>query len=71
MQKKKSRTKKGYARGQDHCKAYIPDSDVLLMRELYETTNITMAEVARKFEYKYFTVVSILTYKSRYAVEGL
>jgi len=54
----------GCPSGIDHFRATIPFSDVILMRALRDE-GLTIAEIARKFEVKYPTAVSIINRKSR------
>ena len=50
--------------GEAHHRAKVSNEDVELMRQLKEA-GVTGAEIARKFEVNYNTVMSILNYRSR------
>ena len=60
----------GYVRGQDHHnakKAGITDDDVDLIRELSESSNLSLSEIARKFECHKSTIRDIVNYRTRNA----
>jgi predicted transcriptional regulator len=60
------RTAQNYRCGEDHQRAKISDEDVELMRILHDL-GLKPADIARKFECNFYTVYSILTYRSRYS----
>lgn len=61
------RTVRGWRRGESHQKARLTDEEVEQMRQLHEEYGLKPAEIASKFEANFYTVCSILNYRSRYA----
>lgn len=58
------RKKRGAARGEAHHNSKLTWEDVRLARELYEEHNVSIAELARKFDVHWNTMDAIVKYRA-------